>query len=228
MPGCHRKGLVLDRQVSVLSAAPYVTVNAQLPGGVMTATPVGAVILLEAGHGFRNGDRIMHYSVVNDLWTFYGGSSVQSSGATSITMSGGTYPDLQASDLVFNMGQDSGGTDPLWNSEALPIYSDLSMQAPITNSEVVADAAGRYEYYWDGQRAWEIVRSLSGDPIGYELEIGDRLPTVLYGSVLPTYGDFPGQHFHLYPGGTGDGALVYVWAQDSAGDFHWEEDVHVA
>jgi hypothetical protein len=139
------------------------TVTAYETGAVVSGTPSGAVIPVDAGHGFAAGDKWLKNPGSGNV---YSADTVLSVTATSITMTTATaaVAALVAGDILANLGPDTGSTSPAYDGSGAAIFSDMDGGASISNSRVTASATGTYGYFYSSSNIWELIRDTAGTP----------------------------------------------------------------
>ena len=151
-------------------------------GAVVSAPSSGLTITVNNAHSFRAGDRFLRnpgttneLSVVIDSVTY-----------NSITFASTSYS-VVTGDVLVNLGPDTGGAFPDYQSSPVAIYSDPGRATRISNATVLTDAQGNYKYYHLGDgRFWELVRDTQGNPLGVVQGFGlnpGRLNVIDFGVV---------------------------------------------
>lgn len=174
--------LLVPTAAKTTSGASY-DATAYPVGAIASAGSSGTTITVDAGHSFRVADKyLLGPGGAN---TFSGTDTVQSVTATTVVM--GQSVTIVSGDALVNLGPDTGTSAPNYDGSPLVIYSDADGSTAVSNSRVVASAAGEYSYYHKGDgRFWELVRDSSGTVVDVVKGFGavpGRLNVADYGAA---------------------------------------------
>jgi hypothetical protein len=166
-------------------------------GAQVASGSAGTTATVRAGHGFAALDKF----IVGTDKTKYRTVS----GVTSTTLTLNSSISLSAGDLLVNLGQDTGTTEPNYDGNGTTIYTDMDYSNAATNATMQTDANGRYRYYHTGTSRWELVRSSLTVPIAVYVDTGG-----IGGEGLVSY---TVRYAHLFAtSGTGTAADPWVRA----------------
>ena len=183
----HRQTTLFPSSGGSPSFGASYLVNALPVGAVCDGATSGTGITVQAGHGFKVGDKLI---VGTDTTKFRLVSAVA---PTTVTVS--ATVETADENLLVNLGPDSGTISPNYDGcgpgagQTGPLIWDEPSDAGTaeTNSKVDADATGMYQYWCKGENWWELIRSDATTPVSIVAGVGGgtgRFNIVDFGATL--------------------------------------------
>lgn len=147
-------------------------------GAQVSQASSGTTIAVREGHGFAVDDKFI---VGTDI-TKYRRVTAVSAASLSVDSS---VP-VASGELLINLGQDNGSTEPFFDNPGTLIYTDMDYSNLAVNSTVECDAEGRYRFWHTGIDIWDLALA-GGTPfaiyLGTGLESGVTLNVLNFGAA---------------------------------------------